>query len=224
MSYDILWKNVSVKSDTATLRSKIVSSLDSLIKKRKIDWIDCDPMGELGSKETWSKKMVETTTFADRVFIYLASEYLSREFIIIPVFAPQNGGSDRVHIKPFHSTAKYDPFYFLYFSDARFACPHYQSIRPIISDNSVPPPNILSQTNTMPPPIIRQTLGSIPDDIADIAEPPHSSSGQKPKSTSASSISVIESSVVKSKSRQHLYLSQDNILSPSKKRRKINKN
>ena len=51
----------------------------------------------------------------------------------------------------------------------------------------------------MPPPIIRQTLGSIPDDIADIAEPPHSSSGQKPKSTSASSISVIESSVVKSK-------------------------
>ena len=137
---------------------------------------------------------------------------------------PTNGGSDRVHIKPFHSTAKYDPFYFLYFSDARFACPHYQSIRPIISDNSVPPPNILIQTNTMPPPIIRQTLGSIPDDIADIAEPPHSSSGQKPKSTSASSISVIESSVVKSKSRQHLYLSQDNILSPSKKRRKINKN
>ena len=71
----------------------------------------------------------------------------------------------------------------------------------------------------MPPPIARQTLRSVPDDIADISEPIHTSSGQKNKAKvpAESSVSVIESSQNKKKSREQSYLSQENVISPSKK-------
>ena len=177
-----------------------------LKEKGKIKWEDCDPANELGSKAIWAQNMKQLGTFADRIFIYLASEYLSREFVIIPIFEPQNGGNDRVCIKPIHTTAKYQPLYFLYYSDARFVSPHYQSIRPSDSnqDSSIP---VVAPT--------RQTLRSIPEDLADLSEPIHSSSRQKRKSDF--STDIIESSQPKKSkvSREQSYLSQNNvILSP----------
>ena len=47
----------------------------------------------------------------------------------------------------------------------------------------------------MPPPIFRQTLGSIPENVAEISDPPLTRSGTKPKNDTVSSNSVIESSV-----------------------------
>ena len=209
MEFDPLWKNVSTSTDVLTMRSKVVAYLDSLILKGKTDWNDWDPSGELGSKQQWAKTMLEWGTFADRNFIQLASEYLSREFVIIPVIAPKSG-SDRVVIKPFTSTAKYAPFYFLYFSDARFYSPHYQSIRPNTATN---------QNMSMPPvPPVRRPIGSVPDDICDITSPILTSSGQK---TSSESTSVIESSQVSKNKREQSYMSQENVISPSKKRRRV---
>lgn len=213
MSYDPLWKNV--KFDILRLRAKVILSLDNLILKGKLVWADCDPTGELGSKEIWANNMKDSATFADHIFIYLAAEYLSREFIIIPVFPPQTG-TDRVHIKPCHTTASYKPFYFLYYSDARFISPHYQSILPITEN--------MSSDATIPviqP--VRNPISSVPDDICDISEPVYTSSGNKRKNTQVSteSTDVIESSQQSKKSRELSYMSETNII--SSKRRRVTK-
>ena len=79
--------------------------------------------------------------------------------------------------------------------DARFSSPHYQSIRPISNDTNA--------TNTTIPVPVRRPLGSIPEDLNEITEPVHSSSGNKRKNTD-SSLSVIESSQqAKKKNREH---------------------
>ena len=56
-------------------------------------------------------------------------------------------------------------------------------------------PVFYASDSTMPPPIFRQTLGSIPENVAEISDPPLTRSGTKPKNDTVSSNSVIESSV-----------------------------
>ena len=94
---------------------------------------------------------------------------------------------------------------------------HYQSILPNITGTSNQP----NATIPVVPPI-RRPLGSIPEDLNNISELIHTSSGQKQSNVNSAttSVSVIETNVKSKskKSRQDSYLSQENILSPSKKR------
>ena len=139
MSFDPLWK--TYKSDPQTFRSSIVASVHNLIFKGKIVW-EChypdNPI--LNTLQKWCDRMTSDNPieYVDALFIQLASELLNRKFVIMPVFPP-NDGHDRIIIEPLEKTnTNYEPFYFLYYSDARFTNPHYQSILKNQNNTSTP--------------------------------------------------------------------------------------
>ena len=65
--------------------------------------------------------------YCDHVFIQLASLFLNKKIIIIPVL-----GKTQIEISPQNGlqTAIMESYYVLYYSEAQFHTPHYQSIRP----------------------------------------------------------------------------------------------
>ena len=65
--------------------------------------------------------------YCDHVFIQLASLFLNKKIIIIPVL-----GKTQIEISPQIGlqTAIMESYYVLYYSEAQFHTPHYQSIRP----------------------------------------------------------------------------------------------
>ena len=117
MTFDPLWK--TYQTDPLTLRSSVVDSIHHLIMKGKIVW-ECyypdNPALDTIAKWCDRMKSNDPVEYVDSLFIQLASELLSRKFIIFPVFPPENSQIDRVVIQPLEKQSiEYEPFYFLYY-------------------------------------------------------------------------------------------------------------
>ena len=96
--------------------------------------------------------MQKDGTQADECFIQLTSEILNRQIIIIPVFPSDGHDQGNIIINPGTSSKdSHEPLYVLYYSESTFVSGHYQSIRPIITNESL---------EDMPPPIFESTKTS----------------------------------------------------------------
>ena len=74
------------------------------------------------------KKMSKDGEFCDHISVQMASDALCRDIIIIPVIKA-NRGPNTLKVSPFRKNLRKEPFYLLYFSEARFSSGgHYQSI------------------------------------------------------------------------------------------------
>ena len=84
------------------------------------------------SVESWKNHFSQDFIFVEQIFIQLASVVLNRKIKIYSVIDKES--RDRT-IDPHENCscgleAPAEPLYFLYFEDAHFISPHYQSIRP----------------------------------------------------------------------------------------------
>ena len=72
----------------------------------------------------WIGNMMKNGYWRDHAFLQLASNYLKKDFVILPI-NPEDGhnGTDRIIINAKSSIG--EPFYFLHYSNV-----HFQSIRP----------------------------------------------------------------------------------------------
>ena len=89
--------------------------------------MNADPEN-LQSSEQWMEKMSKNGEFCDHISVQMASDALCRDIIIIPVIKA-NRGPNTLKVSPFRKNLRKEPFYLLYFSEARFSSGgHYQSI------------------------------------------------------------------------------------------------
>ena len=80
--------------------------------------------------------MANDCVYADQVFIQIAAELLNRPFVLVIVRKESgDNNSGKILITP--QTSIGNPLYFLYFTESKFLSPHYQSIRPLVEDDSV---------------------------------------------------------------------------------------
>ena len=80
--------------------------------------------------QEWICKMMQNGYWCDHAFLQLASNYLNKDFVILPI-NPEDGhnGTDRIVINAKSSIG--EPFYFLHYSNR-----HFQSIRPKLDANA----------------------------------------------------------------------------------------
>ena len=81
--------------------------------------------GKLGQK-----RMKQSGVFCDDIFLQVASNFLNRTLILVPVFAEEGHNEKGEIIKKPAIDLGYEPFYILYYSEIRFEVGHFQSIRP----------------------------------------------------------------------------------------------
>ena len=147
MNYDSKWKSVAAESNIHTMRKRVVTSLKNLVLKKKMSWNN-EHIISYGTIHQYMEKMIKNGEFCGEMFFRIASELFQRPCYIYPVFRPQRTGAlgaknERTLISPSSGSLE-NPFYFLYFSEANFHIPHYQSIRPIVqvqNESSSPPPS-----------------------------------------------------------------------------------
>ena len=185
-----------------TLRAMIVNSLKTLPSNRNLEWpISNNPID--GNRETWSEKMRQSGVFCDDIFLQVASNFLNRTLILVPVFAEEGHNERGEIIKSPAIDLGFEPFYILYYSEIRFEVGHFQSIRP----------NSHSQPTQMK---------EIPETIEEISPPIYQSSILSKKSIE--STQVIQSSQMSEDSTQLVDSSQLSVKSkPVKKTRSKNK-
>ena len=105
----------------------IIFTLKRALTSKQFDWKNADPEN-LQSSEQWMKKMSKDGEFCDHISVQMASDALCRDIIIIPVIKA-NRGPNTLKVSPFRKNLRKEPFYLLYFSEARFSSGgHYQSI------------------------------------------------------------------------------------------------
>ena len=108
------------------------------------------------SKEQWMSDMQKDGKQADECFIQLTAELLNRQITIIPVFPSDGHAEGNIILNPGTSSKdSHEPLYVLYYSESTFVSGHYQSIRPIITNESL---------EDMPPPIFESTKTSTQSD------------------------------------------------------------
>ena len=82
------------------------------------------------SVQEWQNDMIREGTYTDEIFMRAAVELLGRQIILYPVI-PDPNQLERVTISPSYAVpAGTEPFHILYYEEANFVNPHYQSIRP----------------------------------------------------------------------------------------------
>ena len=93
---------------------------------------DNNASDEVDVVQGWIGKMMQNGHWCDHVFLQLASNYLNKDLVILPI-NPEDGhnGTDRIVIKAKSSIG--DPFYFLHYSSNIL---HLQSIRPKLDANA----------------------------------------------------------------------------------------
>ena len=105
----------------------------------------------------WQNEMIQVGHYTDEIFVRTAAELLGRQIILYPVIPNQNDG-DRVIVSP-SIESTHEPFHIIYYEEANFINPHYQSVRPrdapplSSNSNSIPgnhgQPSLLSRLATM---------------------------------------------------------------------------
>ena len=109
------------------IRKLVIFTLKRAISSKQFDWKNADPEN-LQSSEQWMEKMSKNGEFCDHISVQMASDALCRDIMIIPVVKADRG-PDTLKVSPFSKSSRREPFYILYFSEARFSCGgHYQSI------------------------------------------------------------------------------------------------
>ena len=115
----------------------------------------------------------------EHTFITLASEVLNRCIILVPVF-PEDGHDENgfITFTPQSAPPNAPALYLLYYSETRFSTPHFQSIRPSVrvrqqASESVKyfehAPNLRNCVQYQYRE--RVSLGTLPDNTEDIANP-----------------------------------------------------
>ena len=117
------------------LREKICTTVyaaDFDIRKVLLPSEDNNTSDEADVVQGWIDKMMQNGHWCDHVFLQLASNYLNKDFVILPI-NPEDGhnGTDRIVIKAKSSIG--EPFYFLHYSSNTL---HFQSIRPKLDANA----------------------------------------------------------------------------------------
>ena len=137
MSYDQQYS--AFKTDHLTLRIMIVNSLKTLPSNRNLEWPISDNQDD-GNREVWSARMRNSGVFCDDIFLQVASNFLNRTLIFIPVFEDE-GHNEKGEIRKNPAVdLGFEPFYILYYHENRFEVGHFQSLRPNHSNqmNDVP--------------------------------------------------------------------------------------
>ena len=128
MSYDSLL--VKMKWTANKARTQVVANSELVIATKGLEW-----PGDI-SIDAWRAKMANDFVYADKVFIQIAAELLNRPFVLVTVHKESGDNkSGKILITP--QTSIGNPLYFLYFTESKFLSPHYQSIRPLVEDDSV---------------------------------------------------------------------------------------
>ena len=117
------------------LREKICTTVyaaDFDIRKVFLPSEDNNTSDEVDVVQGWIDKMMQNGHWCDHVFLQLASNYLNKDLVILPI-NPEDGhnGTDRIVIKAKSSIG--EPFYFLNYSSNTL---HFQSIRPKLDANA----------------------------------------------------------------------------------------
>ena len=118
--------------DHRELRNKIVEGVDSALSEGYIIWPG-DP--EMGTVENWRERMVQPGVFGDEVFLTLAANMIRCRIVIIPAFRDNSPTTLCSVIQPSAEMEK--PLFLFFFSESDFLLPHYQSVRPVHSDNVI---------------------------------------------------------------------------------------
>ena len=107
------------KTDHLTLRVMIVNSLKTVPSNKSLEWpISDNP--EDGNRETWSAKMRQSGVFCDDIVLQVASNFLDRTLILVPVFG-EEGHNARGEVRKSPAIDMgYQPFYILYYSELKF--------------------------------------------------------------------------------------------------------
>ena len=190
MSYDSLL--VKMKWTANKARTQVVANSELVIATKGLEW-----PGDI-SIDAWRANMANDFVYADQVFIQIAAQLLNRPFMLVTVHKESGDNkSGKILITP--QTSIGNPLYFLYFTESKFLSPHYQSIRPLVEDDSV---------------IQRQRLriSSIPDESGSFSPDVQSSKlTQSRKRKNESSKSQL--------SRETSYMNSDNIISGKRTRK-----
>ena len=80
--------------------------------------------------------------YTDEIFVRTAAELLQRQIILYPVI-PNINDNDRLIVSP-SIESTHEPFHIIYYEEANFVNPHYQSVRP----RETPP--LSSNSNNVP--------------------------------------------------------------------------
>ena len=98
-------------------------------------YIRCTP-------QEWQNEMIQEGHYTDEIFVRTVAELLQRQIILYPVIPDPDREGDRITISPSQETT-HEPFHIIYYEEANFVNPHYQSIMPRPSSAFVaaaPPP------------------------------------------------------------------------------------
>ena len=121
--YDEVFRNL--KFDYKMIRDKVVNALPDMIKDNMIDFTG--PEFVWGSKEAWMSQMKKDGEYADDVFLQLAEVVFRKKITVVHVI-----GGHTTNYPLVANTESYPSgIYVLYYEEAHFGSPHYQSVRPI---------------------------------------------------------------------------------------------
>ena len=121
----------SLNYSYADIRSETVNKADFVTKRCNLT-TDCIEHPKANSKkslsfEEWKVLMAKEGQYCDQLFLQIFAENFNKKLVVIPVFKTQ-GDSDTGIIEIVPEVESGEPFHFLYYSEARFLSPHYQSI------------------------------------------------------------------------------------------------
>ena len=121
----------SLNYSYADIRSETVNKADFVTKRCNLT-TDCIEHPKANSKkslsfEEWKVLMAKEGQCCDQLFLQIFAENFNKKLVVIPVFKTQ-GDSDTGIIEIVPEVESGEPFHFLYYSEARFLSPHYQSI------------------------------------------------------------------------------------------------
>ena len=132
MTYDPILKYQN-GLDALEFRELIVNYLPEFIDTKHIYW-DTETRGSI---EAWMEKFSKNYIFPEQEFLQLACTFLNRKIDLYPVNPYMTGPVRKIELLPHTDCGcgmempNYEPFSMLYFEEANFVTPHYQSIRPL---------------------------------------------------------------------------------------------
>ena len=139
--YDQLQYNAALRTFCGSqqeLRVEVVNrGFTSFLSTGRLTWPG-DP--QLGTPDTWRRRMLRDGEWGDEVFLHLASNVLEVNIVIITAYRESavHQGPGLTVVRCLQETS-HQPIFLFSFSESDFASPHYQSVRPCTAQHGLTP-------------------------------------------------------------------------------------
>ena len=126
MLQDEAFLHIPTSRSPQQFRNIIVHEVDKMVLRGDMIWPEDSTVGTL---DQWKLRLLEQGAVCDQIFIQGTAEWLRRKIRIVPVVFQGAKNDGIIVIQPSREWMVKDSFYLLYFSEAHFVTPHYQSIK-----------------------------------------------------------------------------------------------